>query len=53
MAAGSIDPMEQFLVEPVLGRHIEIGGFDLSFTNSALFMIVVFVVARAVRLGRA
>ena len=42
MAAGSIDPMEQFLVEPVLGRHIEIGGFDLSFTNSALFMIVVF-----------
>ena len=42
MAAGRIDPMEQFLVEPVLGRHIEIGGFDLSFTNSALFMIVVF-----------
>ena len=43
MAAGRIDPMEQFLVEPVLGRKIEIGGFDLSFTNSALFMIVVFV----------
>jgi F-type H+-transporting ATPase subunit a len=43
MAAGKIDPMEQFMVEPVLGRRIEIGGFDLSFTNSALFMIVVFV----------
>ena len=35
--------MEQFLVEPVLGRHIVIGGYDLSFTNSALFMVVVFV----------
>ena len=34
--------MEQFLVEPVLGRHIVIGGYDLSFTNSALFMVVVF-----------
>ena len=41
--AGRIDPMEQFLVEPVLGRHIVIGGYDLSFTNSALFMVVVFV----------
>jgi len=40
--AGRIDPMEQFLVEPVLGRHIVIGGYDLSFTNSALFMVVVF-----------
>lgn len=41
--AGRIDPMEQFQVEPVLGRHFSIGGFDLSFTNSALFMVVVFV----------
>ncbi|WP_242096786.1 MULTISPECIES: F0F1 ATP synthase subunit A [unclassified Sphingomonas] len=41
--AGKIDPMEQFQVEPVLGRHLMIGGFDLSFTNSALFMVVVFV----------
>ncbi|WP_375393467.1 F0F1 ATP synthase subunit A [uncultured Sphingomonas sp.] len=35
--------MEQFQVEPVLGRHITVGKFDLSFTNSALFMVVVFV----------
>jgi F-type H+-transporting ATPase subunit a len=41
--AGKIDPMEQFHVAPVLGRHIVIGGYDLSFTNSALFMVVVFV----------
>ena len=41
--AGKIDPMEQFQVEPVLGRHLMVGNFDLSFTNSALFMVVVFV----------
>jgi F-type H+-transporting ATPase subunit a len=35
--------MEQFMVEPVLGRHLMIGGYDVSFTNSALFMVVVFV----------
>ncbi len=40
--AGKIDPMEQLLVEPVLGRHIELFGYDISFTNSALFMVVVF-----------
>ena len=42
MAAGSINPMEQFQVEPVLGRHLHLFGFDVSFTNSALFMVVVF-----------
>src|SRR5258706_14683725 len=35
--------MEQFQGAPVLGRHIVIGGYDVSFTNSALFMVVVFV----------
>ncbi|CUS43487.1 F0F1 ATP synthase subunit A [Sphingomonas sp. QA11] len=34
--------MEQFMVEPVLGRHIDLFGYDISFTNSALFMVVVF-----------
>ena len=43
MSAGRIDPMEQFMVEPVLGRPLTIGGYDVSFTNSALFMVVVFV----------
>ncbi|MGY4397764.1 F-type H+-transporting ATPase subunit a [Sphingomonas sp. UYAg733] len=43
MSAGKIDPMEQFMVEPVLGRHIDMFGYDVSFTNSALFMVVVFV----------
>ncbi|MEZ0241990.1 MAG: F0F1 ATP synthase subunit A [Sphingomonas sp.] len=43
MSAGKIDPMHQFNVEPVLGRHLELFGYDISFTNSALFMVVVFV----------
>ncbi len=30
------------MVEPVLGRHIDLFGYDISFTNSALFMVVVF-----------
>jgi F-type H+-transporting ATPase subunit a len=42
MSAGRIDPMEQFHVAPLV-RPIHIGGFDLSFTNSALFMVVVGV----------
>jgi F-type H+-transporting ATPase subunit a len=41
VSAGKIDPMEQFKVEPVLGRHIDLFGYDISFTNSALFMFVV------------
>ena len=32
------DPMHQFKVERLL--HIEIGGYDLSFTNSALWMVI-------------
>eukprot|EP01037_Dinobryon_pediforme_P022476 gene22476-23654_t len=35
--------MEQFKVEPVLGHHLTLFGYDVSFTNSALFMVVVFV----------
>ncbi len=38
--AGEIDPMEQFKVEPVFGNMV-VGGYDLSFTNSALFMFLV------------
>ena len=44
MAAESgskIDPMHQFLIEPVFGegRWI-VGGYDLTFTNSALWMVI-------------
>ena len=42
MSASKMDPMEQFMVEPVLGGHLHLLGYDVSFTNSALFMLVVF-----------
>lgn len=38
-----IDPMGQFLVQPMFGPRLMVGSFDLSFTNSALFMVIVFV----------
>ena len=37
---GKIDPMHQFLVEPLFGKHLIVGGYDISFTNSALFMVI-------------
>lgn len=36
---GKIDPMHQFQVEPLVSWQV--GHYDLSFTNSALFMVVV------------
>jgi F-type H+-transporting ATPase subunit a len=41
-AAGKIDPMHQFTVEPLLPLHI--GGYDVSFTNSAAWMLVALVI---------
>ncbi len=38
MAAGKIDPMHQFTVEPLV--PLKVGGLDLSFTNSALWMVL-------------
>lgn len=35
---GKIDPMHQFTVEPLVPLHV--GGYDLSFTNSALWMVL-------------
>jgi len=37
--SGKIDPMSQFQVEALV--PLNVGGYDLSFTNSALFMVVV------------
>ncbi len=38
MASGSIDPMHQFEVNTLL--PIQLGSYDISFTNSALFMVL-------------
>lgn len=51
-AEGSgIDPMHQFLVEPVLGQRLTLAGYDISFTNSALFMFVTLGVLWLFMLG--
>lgn len=37
------NPMEQFVIKPII--PIEVGGVDISFTNSALFMVLTVVVS--------
>ena len=37
--SGKIDPMYQFQIEPL--AQLDIAGYDVSFTNSSLFMILV------------
>ncbi|MDX8524364.1 F0F1 ATP synthase subunit A [Mesorhizobium sp. MSK_1335] len=44
-AADKVDPIHQFQIHPIIPLHI--GGYDLSFTNSSLFMVVTIVVASA------
>ena len=40
-AEGKIDPMHQFTVDPLVPLHL--GGYDISFTNSSLWMMVTLV----------
>ena len=44
-AADKVDPIHQFHINKIV--PIEIGGYDLSFTNSSLFMVVTVLVASA------
>ncbi|AZO05892.1 MULTISPECIES: F0F1 ATP synthase subunit A [unclassified Mesorhizobium] len=44
-AADKVDPIHQFQIHPIIPLHI--GGYDVSFTNSSLFMIVTIVLASA------
>ena len=37
--SGKIDPMHQFQIEPL--AQLNLGGYDVSFTNSSLFMMLV------------
>jgi F-type H+-transporting ATPase subunit a len=48
--AGKIDPMEQFLVQPI-GPRLHLGGFDISFTNSSLWMVITLAVIWIFMLG--
>lgn len=45
MAADKVDPIHQFQIHPIVPLHI--GGYDVSFTNSALFMVLTVIVASA------
>ena len=49
MAGGKIDPMHQFMVEPIVPLHA--GGYDISFTNSALWMALALVAMWLFMLG--
>lgn len=41
---GKVDPMHQFKIEPLLGTdHWEIAGYNIAFTNSALWMALASV----------
>ncbi len=42
-AEQGIDPIHQFRIEPIVSIHI--GGLDLSFTNSSLFMVIILGLA--------
>lgn len=46
---GKIDPMHQFTVEPLV--PLNVAGYDLSFTNSALYMVVVLGVIAVFMIG--
>ena len=43
--------MHQFLVEPMMGHRMMVGGYDISFTNSALFMVITAAVLWLFMLG--
>ena len=39
----NLNPMEQFAIKPIIPLHI--GGYDVSFTNQSLLMVVVLAAA--------
>ena len=42
---GKVDPMHQFTIEPLAGtENWELAGFNIAFTNSALWMLITVVV---------
>jgi F-type H+-transporting ATPase subunit a len=47
--AAKIDPMEQFTVQKIVDLHL--GRFDLSFTNSALWMVITLLLIWLFMLG--
>lgn len=48
---GNIDPMHQFMVEPLFGQSWQIAGHSIAFTNSAAWMAVTMVALWVFMLG--
>jgi F-type H+-transporting ATPase subunit a len=48
---GKIDPMHQFMVEPLFGNSLTLGGYNIAFTNSALWMVLTLVAIWVFMLG--
>lgn len=40
---GTVDPMQQFTIEPILGSNWQLAGHNIAFTNSALWMAIVTI----------
>jgi F-type H+-transporting ATPase subunit a len=49
-ADGNINPMHQFTIEQI-GPRLQVAGFDISFTNSALWMVLALAVIWLFMLG--
>lgn len=49
--SGKIDPMHQFLIEPLFGKDWMIAGHNIAFTNSALWMALTLGVLFIFMLG--
>lgn len=49
--SGKIDPMHQFLIEPLFGKEWAIAGHNIAFTNSALWMVITLGVLWLFMLG--
>jgi F-type H+-transporting ATPase subunit a len=45
VAADKVDPIHQFHINPLVSLHA--GGYDFSFTNASLFMVIVVVATSA------
>ena len=47
-----VDPMHQFTIEPLFGTEtLDIAGYNIAFTNSALWMLITAVVLWVFMLG--
>lgn len=51
MAQGKIDPMHQFMIEPMFGQSWNPGGGSIVFTNSTLWMLITLAVLWVFMLG--